>query len=249
MKQKKHINLIHKYCILLLVLFNTCILNANIVPSDTIAVPEKPAVTRSINKNFKQKYTDSAYNYEVKEPSVFDKYKEWILRKIQQWLETSDKGAETIFNNIKLVIYILIIAGVVYYIIRIILDKKGRWIFKRKNNSEEIAYTNLEENITGANFQKLIQKANSDNDYRLAIRFYYLWLLKELDKNDHISYHPEKTNVDYQSEVATTKISEDFIKASYYYTYIWYGEFNINKEDYITASYIYNNLLKQITNE
>jgi hypothetical protein len=130
--------------------------------------------------------------------------------------------------------------------VRILLKKEGRWFFKKKANSDEILYTNIEENISGVNFNTLIKEANDEENYRLAIRYYYLWLLKELDETDNIAYDPQKTNVDYQLELATSTLSEDFVKASYYYSYIWYGEFAIDEEDYTTAILVYNNLLKQI---
>ena len=60
----------------------------------------------------------------------------------------------------------------------------------------------------------LISEAESNNNYRLAIRYYYLWLLKGLSEKEIIDYDPEKTNSDYQYEIKTPEISEQFAYTS-----------------------------------
>jgi len=69
--------------------------------------------------------------------------------------------------------------------------------------------------------------------------------LKKLDQFDVINYDAQKTTFDYQIEVEGSQYAAGFSKATYYYTYIWYGEFIIDEAVYQKTSYVYDELLKQ----
>ena len=64
---------------------------------------------------------------------------------------------------------------------------------------------------------------------------YYLWLLKDLKESELIVWLPEKTNADYLSELKQEALRKQFSYLSYLYNYIWYGEFSITDEDYLSA--------------
>lgn len=240
--------MINKYLLLIFCCFFSCFSYATESALDTLKIPDTPINNRVLSSDFIEKYNTELYNYQVEEPSFLIRIKEWILSTIMEWLDISIENAEDIYYKLKIGLYLLIIVGVIYFITRIILKKEGRWFFRKKTTSDEILYSNLEENISGVNFKTLIEEANDHKDYRLAIRYYYLSLLKELNEASIIEYDPQKTNADYQVELSTSDYSENFLKASYYYSYIWYGEFEIDKEKYETALLVYNHLFKQINN-
>ena len=71
-----------------------------------------------------------------------------------------------------------------------------------------------------------------DKNYRLAIRYYYMWLLKSLTDRGEIEWDIEKTNGDYYREIKSESLKQDFQFLSYVYEYSWYGEFEISDSDF-----------------
>ena len=128
----------------------------------------------------------------------------------------------------------LLAAAIVYFIV------KGdfNFNFKRKVN-EEIAdditeETKIEtaEQLRNIGFEEQIQRAESQQNYRLATRLYYLWLLKKLIDGKQIKFHINKTNRDYCQEMRANKYIDDFEKCTSFYNYVWFGEFNIDEATY-----------------
>ncbi len=207
-----------------------------------------PAQVRTIDKNYKEKYLNNPnFNYS-RSPSFLTRIRQWMISKIIEFFNTSDVDAAKIFRTIKITFYVIILLGVIYILIKLFLNKEMRWIFKKNPDSGQTEFKSIVEDISEVDFKELIDKAISYENYRLAIRYYYLWLLKGLDKASLIQYDVEKTNYDYQEELSHSTFSEDFKRASYYYSYIWYGEFLIGEKEFSTTSAVYDKLLKQIRN-
>lgn len=238
----------NKYLFLLfgLLIYNN--LFAFAIDSLTNKLPVKPIEIRVLDKNFKEKYQDDIYNYKDKDPSLLSQLKLWVLSLIRELFHTTPQGAITVFTTLRIIFYLLIVTGVVYFLSKTVLNKQVRWLFNKKDENNQLEYSNNDEKITNINFETLIESAIQEENYRLAIRFYYLWLLKKLDQASIIKYDPQKTNLEYQQELLPNKLSRGFEKASYYYAYIWYGEFTINKSDFTTTSLVYLNLINQIDN-
>lgn len=63
-------------------------------------------------------------------------------------------------------------------------------------------FLNEEENIVQSeNIGELIASAVKDGDFRLAIRYYYLQLLRQLNQKELIKYEFQKTNSEYLNEI------------------------------------------------
>lgn len=211
-------------------------------------VPNTPEEVRALSNSFKEDYRGADYDYK-ESISWLDTFKAWLIDKISSWFRIENQGARDLLQNLKLVFYILVILGVVYIIVKMILNKEGRWFFRRKKEEDanELSY-DIGENIHEVNFEVLIAEALQNKDYRLAVRYNYLLLLKKLDDYNVISYDSQKTAYDYQMALEGTSHSKGFNKATYYYTYIWYGEFSIDEEQYKTASTVYAQILKSFKN-
>jgi len=77
-----------------------------------------------------------------------------------------------------------------------------------------------------------LNKAIQDKNFREAIRFYYIKLLKELDINNLIKWQAGKTNRDYKKELRNNPIIESFISLSGIYEYSWYGHFEVDESNF-----------------
>ena len=207
-------------------------------------VPDVPETVRVLPSSFKEDYTGKAYDY-VETTSSIARFRSWLGDLISSWFRVESESAVNIIKALQYIFWFLVILLVIYLIVRIILEKEIRWIFKR--NKEEYQNLNFDigENIREVDFNSMISEAVSNKDYRSAIRYYYLLLLKKLDQFEVIDYDAQKTSFDYQLEVEGSKYASGFSKATYYYTYIWYGEFSIDEVEYEQTSSVYEKLLKQ----
>lgn len=89
-----------------------------------------------------------------------------------------------------------------------------------------------EENIFDINYQREIERAVSDANYRLAVRLMFLRLLKNLSRKNIIQYKHERTNFDYLSQLYSTGYYRDFFWLARNYEYVWYGKFEVSAETF-----------------
>lgn len=115
---------------------------------------------------------------------------------------------------------------------------------KGKLNTKKLVYE--DEDIHDIDLESLLQNAIDNKDFRLAIRYYYLSTLKILSSNKLIDYHKDKTNSEYLFELENKEMRTQFSYLSYVYSYVWYGEFPVNENNFKVAENKYQNFLKTI---
>lgn len=200
------------------------------------AVIESTAYESRKFENLKAKYSDSDFNYIEKpvkvDTNAWDRFWNAVGRFLSNLFDfgngpNSLSGLEIAMK----VIAILIILFVVYLIVKTIISKEGGWIFSKSSNKITVSET-TEENIHSLDFNTLITKIKNEKNYRLATRYYYLWLLKTLSDRNIIEWDIEKTNGDYLNEISNLELKNEFQFLSYVYEYSWYGEFNLNETDF-----------------
>jgi hypothetical protein len=144
------------------------------------------------------------------------------------------------------VLAICLIIFVVYLIVKSILNKEGQWIFGKNSDRKIINYEDVEKNLKLIDFQKLIAQTIKNGENRLAVRYYYLWLLKRLSEKEIIFWDVEKTNSDYVYEISNPEMKQNFSYLSYLYNYIWYGEFDLDQETFEKAQQAFENSIKKL---
>ncbi len=127
----------------------------------------------------------------------------------------------------------MIIIGVFAAVIMWFLAESNIGLFRKKNKivkaeEEEIAT----EDIFAINYQKEIDKAARQANYRLAVRLMFLRLLKNMSEKNVINYKLDKTNFDYLLELHSTNYYKEFFRITRNYEYTWYGQFEINEDAY-----------------
>jgi len=154
----------------------------------------------------------------------------WLFSKFIKFF--SIKGSDTV---LKWILYIF--TGVVLtYFILMLFRVDMRHIFTRKpSSSMHVEY--MEEDIHDMNFDKLIQSAIEQRDYRKAIRFFYLHALKKLADQGMIEWKPGKTNYDYLIEVKSEGIQSVFYELNQIFQYAWYGDFLIDEVSFKSAEH------------
>ncbi|WAC03227.1 DUF4129 domain-containing protein [Lacinutrix neustonica] len=122
----------------------------------------------------------------------------------------------------------ILLAGLVFLLIRFFLKVNAKHFISGKTKKGTMAFTDEEQIIKNEDITILISEAVKQNNYRLAIRYYYLWSLKTLTEAHIIDWQPQKTNEDYKKEIVSNTMLSQFEKITRIYDYIWYGEFEID---------------------
>lgn len=198
--------------------------------------------------DFKSKYQSKEFQYEVKaqEKSWWDRFLEWLRQLFRDLFGLTDGVSSTAVDWTVNIIATLIVLIVVYLIVKSILNKEGQWIFGKSTTKKIISHDDIERNLKNIDFEKLINQTLKSNNHRLAIRYYYLWILKKMSEKSIIEWNVEKTNSDYLYEIKSDGLRKEFSYASYLYNYIWYGEFELDEVDYKNAIQAMEKTLKSI---
>jgi hypothetical protein len=128
-------------------------------------------------------------------------------------------------------IFPYVLGGIIVFIIlkTFLGTEIGFWNFKKhkKIPSEKLVFE--DEDIHEVDLEGLLKDSIIKKEYRLAIRYYYLSVLKELSTKKVIHYHKDKTNSEYLLEIENLTARKDFSYLSYVYSYVWYGDFPVNE--------------------
>jgi len=120
-------------------------------------------------------------------------------------------------------------------------------IFSRR--SKVIAKTDdaeNNENIFEINYQKEIDRAIQEHNYRLAVRLMFLRALKNLSEKNVIQFKHGRTNFDYLVQVNNTGYYKDFFRLTRHYEYMWYGEFGVSNETFAIIKREFENFDRQL---
>ena len=175
------------------------------------------------------------------------KYRDSLLNVKNRALKNENDNsifAQPWFNTLLWVIIIgIFLAAVVYF-----LSQNKINIFSRDAaSSADEESENEQEDIFHLSYHKLIQKAEKEQEYRIAIRLMFLQTLKLLSDTNTIHYQPDYTNLHYLQQLHQSKYYNDFSKVSRSYEYAWYGKFDVSQERYAAIKNDFIKLQNRIT--
>ena len=162
-----------------------------------------------------------------------------------EWLLPNSQGSSLWSFVIHVLPYIILFVFVAFIIWLFYKLNPGAKLMKSKDKPD-VFFTEEEEIIKTRDIQKLIDKALLKQNYRLAVRYYYLLILKRLTDAELIEYEFDKTNSDYFTEITSETLNSAFRKATNIYDYIWYGNFTVIEADFNKAQTIFNSLERSI---
>lgn len=183
--------------------------------------------------------TNKAFDYtELEtEENWWTRFKNWISdlwSDFWNWVFDGVEPGPLWASVIKILPYIILIAIVAFIIWLFFKLNPGASIFGKKKQPE-VFFTEDEEIIKTKDIHKLIDKANRNKDYRLAVRYYYLLILQKASESEVIVYEFDKTNTDYIAEITSEDVNGQFVKVTDLYDHVWYGSFEVSEEDYKKA--------------
>ncbi len=212
--------------------------------ADTTALNE----LRYFDSDLNLKYSEEAFNYDRKDgeaQNVMVQFINWIFKGLQRVFGIDIPPNLT--EIMEYLVYVLLGVLALYLLIKFIMGENISSLFTKKAVS--IMDINIaEEHIENLDLNALISNAVQQKNFRLAIRYQHLKVLKLLSQKNIIEWHYEKTNLDYQNEITLAPLKPLFKEVSYLYDYIWYGEQEIDDTKYRMAQSRFialNNILPQ----
>lgn len=149
---------------------------------------------------------------------------------------------------VQVLLWILIIgsfAGAIMWY----LAESNVGLFKKKKMADGDAGSegeDMPEDIFTINYQKEIDQAVAQGNYRTAVRLMFLRLLKNLSDKNIIQYQQDKTNLDYLLHLSSTNYYSSFFRLSRHFEYSWYGKFDVPADAYRVIATEFNQFEKQI---
>ena len=206
-----------------------------------------PVFNKQIIEAFKK---EEAFNYSEKpvEENWWAQFKNWLWElwlDFWYWLVGDFEAGGFISFLVHVLPYFIVFAIVAFLVWLFYKLNPGASFFKSKEKPG-VFFSEEEEIIKSKNIKKLIEKALANKDYRLAVRYYYLLILKKLTDAEIINYEFDKTNSEYFAEITSETINNGFRKVTTLYDYIWYGSFAVTEEDFLKAQKTFKLLENQI---
>lgn len=197
---------------------------------------------RTFEGNLAEKYQGNEFNYNLKDgesKNLLSRLISWLLDVLNDVFGI-DLPPGTI-QVLEYIVYFALVLVAVYLLVKFFTGENASAIFKKKATST-ININLEEEHIANLDLDSLISEALSQRNYRLAIRYQYLKVLKTLAQQQLIVWDYEKTNLDYQKEIDTPNVKVLFRDVSYVYDHIWYGEKEIDEERYKAVQHSFTSL-------
>jgi hypothetical protein len=154
-----------------------------------------------------------------------------------------------VFQVLVWIVISLAIAGAAYLIF---VNLKG---FKFRVNPDipvkttEVTVEELDiQSLNTIDLSSQIEKSIQEKNYRLAVRYYYLWVMKVLSEAQLIEFNIDKTNQDYTRELSRKNtFSRErlslFIQCTHYYEYLWFGNFLVSEPAFLSIEKTFKDFL------
>ena len=143
------------------------------------------------------------------------------------WINRSMFEGSQALKFIFFAIAILALVFVIWKIVQAQMKLRNPKVRKRAETLEEVV-----ENIHETDLERFLREALAADNYKLAIRVYYLMIIKELSNKKLIKWKKDKTNNIYIREMRQTEYYKKFRDLTRKFERTWFGEDEIQKVDF-----------------
>lgn len=133
-------------------------------------------------------------------------------------------------DTLKYIFFAIAIAALVFVLWRIIQAQ-----MKLKNPTVKRQISDLEQavdEIEESDLDRFLREALESDNYKMAIRVYYLMIIKGLSDKELIKWKKDKTNRTYIREMKTTDYYKQFKQITGDFEKAWFGENEVTKNDF-----------------
>ena len=123
-------------------------------------------------------------------------------------------------------ILFIILGVIIYFLVRLAITPGN----KRIKSVEELITRHDDEPGIESDLEKLLKEALSSNNYRNAIRIYYLMSLRELTNKKLVTPAREKTNFEYLAELGNHSAFLPFREMTIAFERSWFGDGSVTEQ-------------------
>jgi hypothetical protein len=213
--------------------------------ADTALFDKSTVVPRQPEGSQIEEYkNNSDFNYEKsyeKGESAWRRFLKWLGDKL-----FGSKLAKLSLGQQKAIQWILlglIVTAVVYFF----LKNEIRVLWRRGNageNSQSLRTDFIDISVSTSSLQNQLQKAIAAKNYKEAIRLYYTLALKQLSAAGYLTLTINKTNSQYLYELPTGTVKAPFKLLTFYFEYVFYGDFEATENLFKKAEATYFELVQ-----
>jgi len=125
-------------------------------------------------------------------------------------------------------LFLLVIAVVIYGIFQLARENNFRWFSRSSEQASEAEADSL---LRGSvNYDELIRKYQAEGNYRFAIRYLFLRLINTAADKNIIQIRDSTTNTEIGRAFSQHPLALQYRYLATAYEYIYFGDFNLNKE-------------------
>ncbi|WP_298367135.1 DUF4129 domain-containing protein [uncultured Lutibacter sp.] len=204
------------------------------VKNDKSTIVQKKFDLKKLNEYKLDKDFDYLEEKIEREPTFLERVFNWLVRQFMGFLEWifGMKYAKGVFAGILKSIPYIIVGLLLFFILKFFLKVNSNSIVSNSANEAIVTITEDEALIKRSDLLKLISQAIEQKNFRLAIRYYYLNILRQLENKQLIAWEQQKTNEDYIKEISKPTIGTSFKKLTRLYDFVWYGNFEISEIEF-----------------
>lgn len=210
--------------------------------SETVADPDDESdtsVLRTIDESAWKKIEDD-------KSFIYQRIKPKQKKEKQQELPQFDIIGIFTSGIFKALLFVLVGFALLFIIYHLLLNNEILFR-KRKDIQPKVEAYDFEEVENFSEWEKALQLALAQNNYRLAVRILYLQTLHKLDEINLIRFEKQKTNWHYVTQMNTTPYGTKFIILTNYFDYVWYGEFTVNAHLFSEIESVFKNFQTDIS--
>lgn len=125
-------------------------------------------------------------------------------------------------------VLVILVIGIIAFVIYKLIDGS---VFRANKTIKTSPLFELDEEkaLSTYDLSAALTEALQQMEYRLALRIYYLMVLKQLWQKKYINWQLDKTNTDYLKEMATNSHYASFAEVTSLFEYLWYGDQEITE--------------------
>lgn len=146
----------------------------------------------------------------------------------------------------RMLLFLLGVLVVVFVIYRLV---GGNAVLTNRNiQRRPVRLEDIEKNLQEADVESFLDKAIREQKYRLAIRLYYLAIIKKLAEKGYIHWKKEKTNGQYLRELRKKKNAQAkaFREVTRVFERVWYSTMPFDGNQFKEVRLGFNELLNNI---
>lgn len=153
----------------------------------------------------------------------------WYVNEVFEKRKEQVKDSRSMPGWVNTLLWVVIIGSFAAFLVWFLASSDIN-VFRKSSKAITAAEEDetIPEDIFQIQYEKEIDKAVRNGNYRLAVRLHYLQLLKKMADRQIITYKHDSTNFDYITQLYKTRYYNDFFRITRHYEYSWYGHFDVS---------------------